>query len=90
MDADEIVRLCDALSINGEGSTTQTLDGKLKDYGEQRLALCLVGKILTSKLINKDAVMDVMNKIWRVEGGVEIEPIRGNIFAFFFRSEADR
>ncbi|KAK3213213.1 hypothetical protein Dsin_017919, partial [Dipteronia sinensis] len=33
--------------------------------------------------------LEVMNKIWRVDGGVEIESVEGNIFAFFFRNMED-
>ncbi|KAI9191890.1 hypothetical protein LWI28_015086 [Acer negundo] len=33
MDTDEIARLCDALSINEDGSTAQTLDVNLKNLG---------------------------------------------------------
>ncbi|TXG65273.1 hypothetical protein EZV62_006548 [Acer yangbiense] len=34
MDTDEIARLCDALSINDESSSTQTLDENLKNLGK--------------------------------------------------------
>ncbi|TXG57172.1 hypothetical protein EZV62_018485 [Acer yangbiense] len=44
---------------------------------------------MKKKLVNKEVFMDVMNKIWRVNGGVEIEPIEGNIFAFYFKSKED-
>ncbi|KAK3221553.1 hypothetical protein Dsin_008578 [Dipteronia sinensis] len=90
MDTDEIARLCDTISMNEKDNTSLILDVNVQDLGEQRLALCLVGKILTAKLVNKEVFNDVMNKIWRVDGGMEIEPIRGNIFAFYFRSEFDR
>ena len=82
----EIATLCDALSIGEKESPVQILDVKLKDKGEQRLALCLVGKVLTSKVVNKDAFRDVMQRIWRVNGGVEIEPIEDNIFEFQFNN----
>ncbi|KAK3212077.1 hypothetical protein Dsin_016783 [Dipteronia sinensis] len=86
MNADEIVKLYDALSIKEKERPVQTLDDRLKVLGKQRLALCLVGKILTNKLVNREVFMNVMNKIWKVDGGVEIEPIKGNIFAFYFKN----
>ncbi|KAK3221038.1 hypothetical protein Dsin_015008 [Dipteronia sinensis] len=91
MNAEEIVRLCDAFSIKEREGPTRTLDVSLKDRSENRLALCLVGKILKKKLVNRDVFIDVMNKVWRVNDGVEIdEPLEGNIFAFYFSNLEDR
>ncbi|KAK3189422.1 hypothetical protein Dsin_028983 [Dipteronia sinensis] len=90
MNAYDIASLCNAFSLKEKERPICILDPKLKNRGEQRLALCRVGKILTTKLINRDAFVDVMNRIWRVDGGVEIEPIKWNIFAFYFRNTKDR
>ncbi|KAK3211635.1 hypothetical protein Dsin_016341 [Dipteronia sinensis] len=90
MNADDMASVCNALSFKEKEWSVRTLDTKLKSMGEQRLALCLVGKILTTKLINRDAFIDVMNRVWRVNGGVEIETIKWNIFAFYFRNTEDR
>ncbi|TXG51186.1 hypothetical protein EZV62_023710 [Acer yangbiense] len=59
MNADEIAKLCDALTINDMDAPAQTLDANLKDMGIHRLGLCLVGKVLVSKLINKDIFIEV-------------------------------
>ncbi|TXG73319.1 hypothetical protein EZV62_001898 [Acer yangbiense] len=80
---------CNALSIKEKEHPVCTLDVNLKVKGEMRLALCLVGKIMKKKLVNRDVFMEVMNKIWRVYGGVEIEPVEGNIFAFYFSNLDD-
>ncbi|TXG70470.1 hypothetical protein EZV62_005405 [Acer yangbiense] len=45
---------------------------------------------MATKLVNRDAFMDVMQSIWRVNEGVEIEPVEGNVFAFHFRNVEDR
>lgn len=66
------------------------LDGSLKDKGKNKLALCLVGKIMTTKLVNKWVFFDVMSMIWRVNGGVETEALEGNIFALHFKTAEDR
>ncbi|KAK3211644.1 hypothetical protein Dsin_016350 [Dipteronia sinensis] len=89
MNADEIALLCNALSIKEKECNVRTLDESLKEIGERCLALCLVGKIMKKKLVNRDVCIEVMNKIWRVYGGVEIEPVEGNIFAFYFKNRKD-
>ncbi|KAI9156509.1 hypothetical protein LWI28_007792 [Acer negundo] len=90
MNAEEIVKLCDALSIKEKNGSTCMLDVKLKDKSENRLALSLVRKVLKKKLVKREIFIDVMNKIWRVNCGVKIEPIEGNIFAFYFSNLEDR
>ncbi|TXG62563.1 hypothetical protein EZV62_009557 [Acer yangbiense] len=84
MSENEIASLCNALSIGEKESPAKILDVKLKDKGEQRLALCLVGKVLTSKIVNREAFKDVMKRIWHINGGVEIEAIKDNIFECHF------
>ncbi|KAK3204966.1 hypothetical protein Dsin_019012 [Dipteronia sinensis] len=90
MNTEDIALLCNALSIMEKRAPAQTLDIKLKYKGEHRLLLCLVGKIMATKLVNKEVFMDVMSKIWRVNDGVEIEAIEGNIFSFHFKNTEDK
>ncbi|TXG64010.1 hypothetical protein EZV62_011004 [Acer yangbiense] len=90
MNAEEIEIFCRALSIKEKEGPIGTLDEKLKSKGEQRLALCLVGKVMVTKLVNREAFMDVMQSIWRVNEGVGIEAVEGNVFVFHFRNVEDR
>ncbi|TXG57706.1 hypothetical protein EZV62_015535 [Acer yangbiense] len=90
MNVEDIARLCGGFSIREKERPVRQLDSLLKDEGEQRLALCLVGKVLATKLVNRNVFIDVMNKIWRVEGGVEIEQVKSNIFKFGFKTLKDR
>ncbi|TXG58335.1 hypothetical protein EZV62_016164 [Acer yangbiense] len=82
--------LCGALSTKEKEGHVGTLDERLKSKGEHRLALCLVGKVMATKLVNKEAFIDVMQSIWRVNEGVEIEAVEGNVFAFHFRNMEDQ
>ena len=66
MDAFDISSLCAALSLSTRDGPVQVLDGKLREDAKSRLSLCLVGKILTSKRVNRDAFIRVISKIWQV------------------------
>ncbi|TXG72528.1 hypothetical protein EZV62_001107 [Acer yangbiense] len=90
MNTEEKAALCDALSIQEKEGLVRILDRDLKDRGKQRLAFCMVGKILSSKLVNRGAFSDVISRIWRVHGGFDIKPLEGNIFAFHFKTKEDR
>ncbi|TXG68846.1 hypothetical protein EZV62_003781 [Acer yangbiense] len=73
MDADEVERLCSALSIKESEGPVRSLDEGMKISRERKLTFCLVGKVLTTALINKDAFIRVFNSIWKVSEGVDIE-----------------
>ncbi|KAK1551679.1 hypothetical protein Q3G72_002695 [Acer saccharum] len=90
MNADDLAMLCSALSVREREGLVGTLNVGLKDKGERRLSLCLVGKILVAKLVSRVAFIEVISKVWRMSEGVEIEWIEGNIFAFHFKNLKDR
>ncbi|KAK3211797.1 hypothetical protein Dsin_016503 [Dipteronia sinensis] len=86
MNADELAMLCSALSVEEQKRPVRILDTKLKDQGVRRLSLCLVEKILTTKLVNRVAFINVMTSIWRVNEGVDFEWAEGNTFAIHFKN----
>ncbi|TXG73941.1 hypothetical protein EZV62_002520 [Acer yangbiense] len=62
----------------------------LKDDGRKRLAFRLVGKILSNKLVNREAFTTLIPEIWKIKQGVEIEVVDGNVFSFTFKCAEDR
>ncbi|TXG57331.1 hypothetical protein EZV62_018644 [Acer yangbiense] len=90
MNADEVAKLCGALSLKEKEGPLMPLKKTLKDDGEKRLGLKLVGKILSNKLVNWDAFMHLIPKIWKIKQGVDIEVVGENIFSFTFRCGEDR
>ncbi|KAL5862997.1 hypothetical protein ACOSQ3_000511 [Xanthoceras sorbifolium] len=66
------------------------LETPLREAGERKLALCLVGKILTTKLINRDVFRAIIPKIWRTTQTFIIENVKENVFVFQFQNQADK
>ncbi|TXG70630.1 hypothetical protein EZV62_005565 [Acer yangbiense] len=89
MDSVDISSLCASLTISSKDGPMQVLDGDLMVDAKNRLSLCLVGKILSRKRVNRDAFMRVIGKIWQVKQGMDMESVAGNIFKFNFRDEHD-
>ncbi|TXG72934.1 hypothetical protein EZV62_001513 [Acer yangbiense] len=89
MDSMDISLLCASLSIDNHDAPVQLLDGNLMNDAKERLSLSLVGKILSNKMVNRDAFMRVIGKIWQVRHGVDIESIASNMFSFQFRDKFD-
>ncbi|TXG65986.1 hypothetical protein EZV62_007261 [Acer yangbiense] len=90
MDAEELERLCSALSIQELEGPVQSLDEGMKTRRERKLAFCLVRKIMTKVLVNKDAFIRVFNTIWKLSEGVDIEWVERNIFTLQFFNMEDR
>ena len=90
MKSDELAMLCGALSIKEKERQVGTLDSNLIEKGVHLLSLCLVGKVLINRLVNKDALINVLATIWRTNEGVEFEPLEGNLFACYFKILDDK
>ncbi|KAK0598542.1 hypothetical protein LWI29_035724 [Acer saccharum] len=86
MNAEDVAKLCESLTLKDKEGPLRPLAPGLKDGGEKRL----VGKLLSTKSVNRDAFINLIPKIWRIREGVEIEVIDGNTFSFTFRCENDR
>lgn len=55
----------------------------------QNARFVLVGKILSSKILNKTGVSRVIEKAWRTEEEFSISPWKDNVYAFGFKKEED-
>ncbi|TXG51048.1 hypothetical protein EZV62_023572 [Acer yangbiense] len=66
------------------------LQVNLKKEGEKRLGFRLIGKLLSNKLANRDAFMNLFPRIWRTMEDFDIEVISGNTFSFTFKNASDR
>ncbi|KAL5734837.1 hypothetical protein ACOSP7_032698 [Xanthoceras sorbifolium] len=90
MDAEEVATLCASLSLMEASTLATRIEGKLKEVGDRKLSLCLVGKIWTNKQVNREAFRATIPKIWRTKQEVQVEVLQENIFVFHFRTYEDR
>ncbi|KAK3222902.1 hypothetical protein Dsin_009927 [Dipteronia sinensis] len=86
----EIERLCGYLSLEEKEGPVRRLDVDLKNHGEQMMAFYLVGKVLSTKLIDRKTFMSQIGIKWRVKEEVVIEIMTGNIFLFTFKNANDK
>ncbi|KAL5857646.1 hypothetical protein ACOSQ3_005104 [Xanthoceras sorbifolium] len=90
MEATDIAKLCETLSLSEKEGPIVHLDASLKKIGMDKMNLCSVGKIISSKIINREAFCTVIPKIWKMAQDVEIEVLSTNVFVFHFRNLRDR
>ncbi|KAL5813595.1 hypothetical protein ACOSQ4_024236 [Xanthoceras sorbifolium] len=65
MESVDIANLCESLSLSDKDGPILKLDSDLQQLGTQKLFLCLVGKLITNKVINREAFRAILPKIWR-------------------------
>ncbi|KAK2636108.1 hypothetical protein Ddye_030900 [Dipteronia dyeriana] len=86
----EIERLCGYLSLEEKEGPVHKLDVDLKNHGEQKMAFYLVGKVLSTKLIDRKTFISQIRIKWKVKEEVVIEIVTGNIFLFTFKNANDK
>ncbi|KAL5761429.1 hypothetical protein ACOSP7_017693 [Xanthoceras sorbifolium] len=90
MDAEEISKLCESLTLSEEDGPVLNVSGETQREGVRGLNHILVGKILSRKKVNREAFKMVIEQIWNTVRGVEIESVGENMFVFYFRSLEDK
>ncbi|KAL5767746.1 hypothetical protein ACOSQ2_014529 [Xanthoceras sorbifolium] len=85
MDTEDVVRLCEKLTINEEGIPKARMDPKIHELGMQRISLSLVGKIIANREVNKEAFKATIPKIWRTVKEMGVESIAINTYIFIFK-----
>ncbi|KAL5779625.1 hypothetical protein ACOSQ2_010362 [Xanthoceras sorbifolium] len=90
MDAAEIASLCESLSLSENDGPITQLGSDLRRLGSEKLALSLVGKIISNKAVNREAFRSTIPRIWKISHDMDIEILANNVFVFNFRNLADR
>ncbi|KAL5752301.1 hypothetical protein ACOSP7_022483 [Xanthoceras sorbifolium] len=90
MDPEEIAALCASMSLVDAEALVVKIDGKLKEVGDRKFGLCLVGKVITNKQVNRDAFRGIIPKIWRTTQEFDIKVLKENTFIFQFRNQLDQ
>lgn len=79
------MKLCESLSLTDKEPILQ-IDGEAEQVGITDVGLCLVGKVLSTKKVNRDAFIGVIEQLWNPFGRVEIEAFADNIFVIYFNN----
>ncbi|TXG63485.1 hypothetical protein EZV62_010479 [Acer yangbiense] len=72
MNPNEISRLCAELSIHGEEEKLWSVQDTITKAAEKKLDLCLVGKILSPKHVNRETFRVVIPRIWQTKVDIEL------------------
>ncbi|KAK0608552.1 hypothetical protein LWI29_032271 [Acer saccharum] len=90
MDAQEIVKLCESLSLVEDVGAIRHVEEELQSEGLKDVSHVLVGKVLTGRKVNREGFIGLIEQLWSPIGRVETESVGENIFMFYFRNAEDR
>ncbi|TXG48912.1 hypothetical protein EZV62_024787 [Acer yangbiense] len=71
----EIAKLYEKLSLAGEDGAVHEMADEDQRDGEVEVELCLVGKVLSGKKVNRDAFKNLIEQLWSPFGRVEIHDV---------------
>ncbi|KAK2637676.1 hypothetical protein Ddye_025471 [Dipteronia dyeriana] len=86
----EIAKLYENLSLADEDGAVLEMSEEASIDGIKDVDRSLVGKVLSSKKVNREAVKGLIEQIWNQFGRVEVESIGENLFLFYFNSKEER
>ena len=91
MDSEELSFLCSSLALEEEEETlAPDLKAGLQAQGERSIDRSLVGCVLSTRPIARDAFIYMIKGVWKTKECFEVEAIRSNKFVFHFLLIADR
>ncbi|KAK3212594.1 hypothetical protein Dsin_017300 [Dipteronia sinensis] len=85
-----IAQLYENLSLEDEDGVVHELSAEACRGGKADVDMCLVGKILSGKKVNREAFKHLIEHLWSPFGSVAIEAVGVNIFMFLFKNQEDR
>ncbi|KAH6796743.1 hypothetical protein C2S52_021297 [Perilla frutescens var. hirtella] len=91
MDPDDVARLVEELKISSDAKTLKervSSDGRVSP--STTLQKMLVGKIFSTRVVNRDTLRIQIPRIMQLRREVEIEIVGDNVFLIIFTSEDDR
>ncbi|KAL5806849.1 hypothetical protein ACOSQ4_029582 [Xanthoceras sorbifolium] len=90
METEELSRFCERLSLTEEDGPVERVDLPLQERGLKSVAMCLFGKLIANREINREAFRSAIPRIWRTTKEFETEAIGSNSFVFRFSCAGDR
>ncbi|KAL5579971.1 hypothetical protein UlMin_012413 [Ulmus minor] len=91
MDSEELSFLCSSLALEEDKETlSPDLEAGLQAQGERSIDRSLVGCILSTGPIVRDAFVHMIKGVWKTKEHFEVEAIGNNKFVFHFLSTADK
>lgn len=91
MDSEELSKLCSSLALEEEEeSIIPELEDGLQAQGERSIDRSLVGCVLSTGPIAREAFLNMIKDVWKTKAPFEVEVIGGNKFVFHFFSSVDK
>lgn len=88
--ADEIVTRCANLKLTEDDANIVALDDVPEIKEDSDLSLSLVGKVLTVRSYNFDAMKKTLNQIWTISKNALFRPIENGLFVVQFVNPRDK
>ncbi|XP_050222721.1 uncharacterized protein LOC126672813 [Mercurialis annua] len=88
----ELASLCQSLTLSDDEEDVVACDlGEIaRDAGEKKVANSLIGKIMSTKRVNREGFIQTVSYLWRTKEPLTVEAVGMNLFVFHFGAQEDR
>jgi hypothetical protein len=87
---EELTTLWGKLSLSEEEGTGMLIQENAMDPMVQRGSYCLVGKLLSDRIIGKDVIKVPLIRIWKTNGRVTFKEVGDNLFLIEFQHDWEK
>lgn len=82
--------MCSRISLTKREQIGISVEASEVEEARVQCGCCLVGKICTEKVINKEAFKSVLTRLWRTTGRVVFKEVQEKLWLFEFTVEVDK
>lgn len=90
MDASELEEMYAGLSLENESLPASEVDKNTLAMEQSRIKNCIVGKVLMSRSMNREAFRNSIGRLWGFERTIANESLGRNRFVFSFPNVQDK
>ncbi|XVF18986.1 hypothetical protein REPUB_Repub11eG0071800 [Reevesia pubescens] len=84
---EEIEDLWSRFTLTKDEQRVVTVDDGWYEKTLAEIQNCLLGKLLSNKVVHTDTLMSVFAKVWRIQSGLQIREVVDKLFIFHFENQ---
>ena len=86
----ELENLWNKLSLSEEEKREVVIEKSSVEETSKGRKNCLIGKLLSKRMVNIEAMRNVLYKVWKLEAGLVIKEVGDRIYVFQFEAEHEK
>ena len=87
---DSLAKMWNKLSLTDTEQEEVTLEQDWVEETEAEGEKCIIGKVLSNRVVNMEAMRNVFSKIWKLSGALSIKEVGEKVYLFRFEKWVEK